>query len=321
MMQGTTRHLVLTLAAGAAAALLFAMPFAFGIVAVAPLTLTGIPLMAAGLGIGLLAAIGAGLTGLILMFGIAVLFALSSEPFVLFAALFAIPVVFAVQQLQRSRTSSLGYVEWHPPLNVMSWLLAGALLGMTIFSVMVIRGNTELAFLTKSFLEPLVTGMFPELGFHRTRSIVTTMTPMFPGAVVATWLLMLTVSTAAALGLLRYWGALRRPAPRMEELRVPLWIPATFVLAIVFVVYGDVNLAYLGQNAALALSVPLFLVGAGTFHAIARRTPIFSLVIAVFYGFMIVFPPLTAIVALIGVADQTLDLRRRIGLSPIGQEL
>jgi uncharacterized protein YybS (DUF2232 family) len=41
----------------------------------------------------------------------------------------------------------------------------------------------------------------------------------------------------------------------------------------------------------------------------------------VFYGFMIVFPPLTAIVALIGVADQTLDLRRRIGLSPIGQEL
>ena len=29
-MQGTTRHIVLTLAAGAAAALLFAMPFAFG---------------------------------------------------------------------------------------------------------------------------------------------------------------------------------------------------------------------------------------------------------------------------------------------------
>jgi len=87
------------------------------------------------------------------------------------------------------------------------------------------------------------------------------------------------------------------------------------------VIFGDFNLAYLGQNAALALLVPMFLVGAGTFHAIARRIPIFYLVIAVFYGFMIVFPPLTAVVALIGVADQTLELRRRFGLVPAGQEV
>lgn len=98
-MQGTTKYFVLTLAAGAAAALLFAAPFALGIGAVAPLTLTGVPLMAAGLGLGLLAAIGAGLAGLVLVFGIAVLFALSSEPIVLFAGLFVVPVIFAVQQL------------------------------------------------------------------------------------------------------------------------------------------------------------------------------------------------------------------------------
>ena len=321
MMQGTTRHLLLTLAAGAAAALLFAAPFALGLGAVAPMTLTGIPLMAAGLGIGVLAAIGAGLTGLVLIFGLAVLFALSSEPIVLFAGLFAIPVVFAIQQLQRSRTSSLGYIEWHPPLNVMSWLLAGALLVMIVFAVMVIRGNTDLPFLTRSFLQPVLTGLFPELGFHRTRSLVDTMTPVFPGAALAAWMLMLSAATAGALALLRFWGALQRPAPRMEELQVPLWIPLAFGLAVAFVLLGDFNLAYLGQNAAIALLVPMFLVGAGTFHAIARQTPIFYVVIAVFFGFMIVFPPLIALVALIGVADQTLDLRRRFGLVPTGQEV
>lgn len=320
-MQGTTRHLLLTLAAGAAAALLFAAPFALGLGAAAPLTLTGIPLMAAGLGIGVLAAIGAGLTGLALVFGLVVLFALSSEPVVLFAGLFAIPVVFAVQQLQRSRTSSLGYIEWHPPLNVMSWLLAGALLIMIVFAIMVVRGNTDLPFLTRSFLQPVVTGLFPELGFHRTRNLVEMLVPVFPGAAIAVWLGMLSVGTAGAVALLRRWGALQRPAPRMEELRVPLWIPLAFGLAVAVASLGDVNTAYFAQNAAIALLLPMFLVGAGSFHAVARRTPIFYLVIAVFYGFMIVFPPLIAVVALIGVADQTLDLRRRIGLDPTGQEV
>ena len=320
-MQGTARNFVLTLAAGAAAALLFAAPFALGLGAAAPLTLTGVPLMAAGLGLGLLAAIGAGVTGLMLVFALAIVFALSSEPVVLFAGLFAIPVVFAVQQLQRSRTTSLGYIEWHPPLNVMAWILAGALLAMCVFAAMVIQGNTDLPFLTRSFLEPALTGLMPELGFHRTRALVEVLIPLFPGGVVAAWLLMLSIATAGALALLHFAGALRRPAPRMEELRLPLWIPFAFGLTILFVIFGDFNLAYLGQNAALALLVPMFLAGAGTFHAIARRTPISYLVIAAFYGFMIVFPPLIAVVALIGVADQTLELRRRFGLVPAGLEV
>jgi hypothetical protein len=107
----------------------------------------------------------------------------------------------------------------------------------------------------------------------------------------------------------------------VEELRVPLWIPAAFGLAVAFALLDHGNLAYLGQNAAIALLIPVFLAGAGSFHAIARRTPIFFVVIAVFYGFMIVFPPLIAVVALIGVADQTLDLRRRIEFDPTGQEV
>ncbi|MBO6783924.1 MAG: hypothetical protein JJ899_11725, partial [Alphaproteobacteria bacterium] len=304
-----TKHLALTLAAGAAAALLFAVPFALGPFAVAPLTLTGVPLMAAGLGIGLLAAIGAGVTGLVLVFALAVLLALSSEPVVLFAGLFVVPVIFAVQQLQRSRTTSLGLIEWHPPLNVMAWLLAGALLAMVVFGVMVIRGNTDLIFLTSAFLEPALTAMLPETGLHRIRGMVETVAPVFPGAVIAAWLVMLAIATAGALALLHFNGALRRPAPRMEDLRTPVWVPLAFGLSVLFVLLGDFNLAYLGRNAAIALLVPMFFVGAGTFHAIARRTPIAYLVNAVFYGFMIVFPPLIALVALVGVADQTLNLR------------
>ena len=46
----------------------------------------------------------------------------------------------------------------------------------------------------------------------------------------------------------------------------------------------------------------------------------FALTLAAFCGFMIVFPQLRALIALIGAADQTLGLRRGIGLHPTGQE-
>lgn len=320
-MINSLRPYALTLSAGALAALLFAVPFAFGIGAAAPLTLTGIPLMAAGLGIGVIAAAGAGLTGLVVITAVVLALALGPEPTILFALLFAAPIVFAVHLLRRSRTSSLGYIEWQPPLTVMAWLLAAANAGMIIFGLMVIKGDTDLLVLTKTFLEPLLTGIFPEFGLFRIRSLSGTLAPIFPGAVMAVWLLLLAVSTAGAIALLHYRGALGRPTPRMEDLRTPLWIPVAFLVALLVVWGGDGNYAYLGQNAAIAIFVPMFLVGIGTFHAIARCTPIPFVILAVFYGFMIVFPPLSVPVALIGVADQLLGLRRRTGLVRSGQEV
>ncbi|MEP4377628.1 MAG: hypothetical protein ABJ215_04300 [Alphaproteobacteria bacterium] len=320
-MINAVRPYALTLSAGALAALLFAVPFAFGIGAAAPLTLTGIPLMAAGLGIGVIAAAGAGLTGLVVITGIVLALALGPEPSILFAVLFAAPIVFAVHMLGRSRTSSLGYIEWQPPLTVMAWLLAAAIAVMVIIGLMVIKGDTDLAVLTRTFLEPALTGLFPEFGLFRIRSMSSMMAPFFPGAVMVVWLLLLTVSTAGAIALLHNRGALGRPTPRMEELRTPLWVPVAFLVALLFVWWGDGNYAYLGQNAAIAIFVPMFLVGVGTFHAIARRTPITFVILAVFYGFLIVFPPLSVPVALIGMADQILGLRRRTGLVRPGQEV
>lgn len=320
-MINSVRPYAFTLSAGALAALLFAVPFAFGIGAVAPLTLTGIPLMAAGLGIGVIAAAGAGLTGLVVLVALIVALALGPEPAVLFALFFAAPIVFAVHFLGRSRTSSLGYIEWQAPLTVMAWLLAAALAGMIIFGLMVIKGDTDLVVLTRTFLEPLFTGIFPEFGLFRIRSMSSSLAPVFPGAVIAVWLLLLAISTAGATAVLHHRGALGRPTPRMEELRTPLWVPVAFIVALLIVWWGDGNTAYLGQNAAIAAFVPMFLVGVGTFHAIARRTPITLLILAVFYGFMIVFPPLSVPVALIGVADQILGLRRRTGLVRPGQEV
>ena len=320
-MINSVRPYAFTLSAGALAALLFAVPFAFAIGAAAPLTLTGIPLMAAGLGIGVIAAAGAGLTGIAVITGIVVALALGPEPSILFALFFAAPIVFAVHMLGRSRTSSLGYIEWQPPLTVMAWLLAAAIVGMIILGLMLIKGETELLALTRRFLEPLFTGIFPEFGMFRIRSMVSTVAPIFPGAVIALWLLLLAVSTAGAIALLHNRGALGRPTPHMEELRTPLWVPVAFVVALLIAWVGDDNYAYLGQNAAIAIFVPMFLVGVGTFHAIARRTPISIVILAVFYGFLIVFPPLSVPVALIGVADQILGLRRRTGLVRSGQEV
>ena len=320
-MINSVRPYVLTLSAGALAALLFAVPFAFGIGAAATLSLKGIPLMAAGLGIGVIAAAGAGLTGLVVITGVVLALGLGPEPTILFAVLFAAPIVFSVHSLGLSRTSSLGYIEWQPPLTVMAWLLAAAIAGMVISGLMMIKGDTDLVVLTKTFLEPLFTGIFPEFSLFRIRSMSSAIAPIFPGAVMAVWLLLLAVSAAGAIALLHNRGALGRPTPRMEDLRTPLWVPVAFFVALLIVWWGDGDYAYLGRNAAIAIFVPMFLVGIGTFHAIARCTPITTLILAVFYGFMIVFPPLSVPVALIGVADQIFGLRRRIGLVRSGQEV
>ena len=68
-----------------------------------------------------------------------------------------------------------------------------------------------------------------------------------------------------------------------------------------------------GALAALLFAVP-FAFGIGA------AGPLTFIILAVFCGFLIVFPPLAAVVALIGVADQFLDLRRRTGLVRSGQE-
>jgi hypothetical protein len=243
-MINTVLPYALTLSAGALVALLFAVPFAFGIGAAIPLTLTGIPLMAAGLGIGVIAAAGAGLTGLVVITGIVLVLALGPAPSILFALLFAVPIVFAVHML--------------------------------------IKGDTDLVAMTRTFLEPAFTGMFPEFGLFRTRSMSSTVAPIFPGTAIAVWMLLLSISTAGAIALLHNRGALGRPTPHMEDLRTPLWVPVAFIIALLFVWWGDGNYAYLGQNAAIAIFVPMFLVGVGTFHAIARRTPITSVIFAVF---------------------------------------
>ena len=317
----SVRPYALTLSAGALAALLFAVPFAFGIGAAAPMTLTGIPLRAAGLCIGVVDAAGAGLTGIGVVSAIVLALALGPEPTVLFAVLVVAPIVFSMHMLNRSRTSPLGYIEWYPPLTVMAWMAAAAIGLMVLLGLMVIKGETDLVVLTRTFLEPFFTGVFPELGFFRIRSMAGTMAPIFPGTVIAAWLLLLAISTAAAIAFLHYRGALGRPTPRMESLRVPVWVPAAFVVALLLVLWGNDNIAYLGQNAAIALFVPIFLAGVGTFHAIARPTPITFVILAVFSGFLIVFPPLSALVALIGVVDQFLGLRRRTGLARSGQEV
>lgn len=214
-MINSVRPYALTLGAGALAALLFAVPFAFGIVAAAPLTLTGIPLMAAGLGIGVIAAASADLTGLVVITGIVLALALGPEPSILFALLFAAPIVFAVHMLRRAGTANAAYGR--PP--------------------------------------------DPALGAGRFHCGI-----------------------AGRLG-----GRRQLRLSRSKR--------------------GDCHFRSDVPRGGGHVSCDR------TAHAYHQRNP------CRFYGFLIVLPPLSVPVALIGVADQILGLRRRTGLVRSGQEV
>lgn len=317
----TVPAIVWTLAAGAAAAAMFATPFAAGVGAFAPLTLSGVPLLLAGLGIGLAAAMGAGATAVALLAGLLALLATGPEGLAVFTVLFALPVVYIVHMLGRNRTSVLGYVEWYQPASVASWLAAAAIVAICLIGSMIAAGQSQIETVSHGLLEPLLTAALPELGLFRTRAAADALAPWLPGVVGAVWLLALSVSTALAFAILRRHAALDRPVPRMASLRMPVWAPVLAAAAALAWLWGEGDVAYLARNALLIIAVPIFLVGVGTFHAIAARTTIRPVVLAVFYGFLIVFPPLAALVALVGVADQFLELRRRTHLADAGQEV
>lgn len=317
----TVPAIVWTLAAGAAAAAMFATPFAAGVGAFAPLTLSGVPLLLAGLGIGLAAAMGAGAAAVAVLAGLLALLAAGPEGLAVFTLLFALPVVYIVHMLGRNRTSVLGYVEWYQPASVASWLAGAAVVVTCLVGSMIAAGDSQIETVSRGLLETVLTAVMPELGLFRTRAVADALAPWLPGLVGMAWLLALALSTAIAFAILRRHAALDRPVPRMASLRMPVWVPALAAMAGGVWLFGEGDIAFLARNAVLILAVPIFLVGAGTFHAIAARTTIRPVVLAVFYGFLIVFPPLAALVALVGVADQFLELRRRTHLADAAQEV
>jgi len=97
----------------------------------------------------------------------------------------------------------------------------------------------------------------------------------------------------------------------MAALSLPVWIPALLALAAAAIVLGG-TARFVGVNVMIVLAIPFFLAGLAVLHTVARRLSRPTIPLVTFYVLAGVFGWPLLLVALLGVLDSSLGLRRRI---------
>jgi len=142
---------------------------------------------------------------------------------------------------------------------------------------------------------------------------------LFPGLVVASWILILALNGTVAQSILHRMKRNLRPAERIIDLVVPDWVSWVLVGAAAIGLIASGDLQYLGRNAVVVLGVPFLFLGLAVAHMLIARAPFPGVAFVLFYFILIVSGWAMLAVAGIGMIEQWAGLRRRFA-GPRGQE-
>ena len=269
--------------------------------------LTQLPLFLAGLWLGAGAAALAGLTACAVMLAVGDL-----TSAVLFAVLNAAPVVLLVRQALLARRSADESILWFPPGLMTAWLTVLALAGMA--AAMVLTGGphalqTALAGFVGQALDRLAAQPLPDRDV-----IAATIAAIVPGMVALSWMAMVVINASLAQGLLVRFGANWRPTPDLAALTLPYWLAALLGAAAAATLAGGAA-GFVGINVMIALFLPFCLAGLAVLHVAVRRLANPTPALIAFYTMSGLFGwPLLA-VAVLGLLENWLGLRRRLAPS------
>jgi len=260
-----------------------------------------LPLFVAGLWFGTMAAVIAGLSGTALLFATNdVLGAL------VFVAVNAAPVALLVRQALLAREREDGSYAWYPPGRLTAWLAGYALAGFGL-ALLFVGGPQELRDTVREIIEPVLGA---QRGDNREQAAAT-LTRVVPGMVTASWMIMTVINGSLAQGLLARFRHNWRPSPQLASLALPLWLPIALGLAAAGVVFGGA-LRFIGINVMIALFVPFCLAGLAVVHTAARRLRQPAMALVFFYTTAGLFGWPFIAVAILGLLESGLGLRRRL---------
>jgi hypothetical protein len=269
--------------------------------------LAQLPLFAAGLWLGTGASASAGFLAALILASAGNLLAAA-----LFAALNVGPVVLLVRQSLLARTGPGNAVEWYPPGLMTAWLTA---MGLAAAAVMVVflGGPQDMQDALRAVLAPALDGHLgeftPELD-----EVLAFVAFILPGIVAISWMVMTVSNGSLAQGLLARFGASWRPSPDLASLGLPIWIPVLLALASGATLLGG-TARFIGVNVLIVLAVPFCLAGLAVLHTAARRFPRPAVTLTVFYVLAGILGWPLLLIALLGLLDSPLGLRRRFALS------
>jgi hypothetical protein len=265
--------------------------------------LSQLPLFAAGLWLGTGASASAGFVAALILAGAGNLLAAA-----LFAALNVVPVVLLVRQSLLARTGPGNAVEWYSPGLMTAWLTGLGLVAAAVTFGFFGGPQGMQAALREALAPALDRGLgeiTPDLD-----ELLAFVAFILPGIVAISWMVMTATNGCLAQGLLARFGASWRPSPDLAALGLPMWIPVVLALAAGATLFGG-TARFIGVNVLIALTVPFCLAGLAVLHTVARRFPRPAVTLVTFYllaGFL-GWPLL--LIALLGLLDSPLGLRRR----------
>ncbi|MGA7864191.1 MAG: DUF2232 domain-containing protein [Stellaceae bacterium] len=265
--------------------------------------LAQLPLFAAGLWLGTGASASAGLVAALLVAGIGSLPAAA-----LFGALNVVPVVLLVRQSLLARTGSGNAVEWYPPGLMTAWLTGLGLVAAAVTFVFFGGPQATQATLREALapaldrhlgeITPELDGLLAFVGF------------ILPGIIATSWMVMTVTNGSLAQGSLARFGASWRPSPDLAALGLPMWIPVLLAFASGATLLGG-TVRFIGVNVLIVLAVPFCLAGLAVLHTVARRFPRPAVTLTTFYLLAGVLGWPLVLIALLGLLDSPLGLRRR----------
>ncbi|MEE8334498.1 MAG: DUF2232 domain-containing protein [Alphaproteobacteria bacterium] len=306
-------YLLIPLGGGLASAVFYlsvraGSPMAAGLTYLAPA-----PLLAVGLSRGLTAGAIAILVGaLTLALGVRPLAAL------LYLAAAGLPSLIIIRQGMLSRPGATqGAFDWYPPGLLLAWLTVYGLAMLVSVNLMFsgVEGGLEgeirraMEVILKAYDETQGGRLDP-----RIREIADGLAPFVPGWLISAWLIVFVINGAVAQGLLTRIGQAARPTPAYTALELPNWLGILLAGAVVLSFLPG-GIGGFGRNALPILATPFLLCGLAVIHTLSRRVPGRAAVLAAVYMMLVILSWLSAVIAILGLAEQWVDLRRRFGNS------
>jgi hypothetical protein len=275
--------------------------------------LAQLPLFAAGLWLGTGASASAGFVAALILAGSGSLLAAA-----LFAALNVVPVVLLVRQSLLARANPRNAVdgnavdgnavEWYPPGLMTAWL-TGLGLAAAVVTFVFLGGPQATQAALREALAPALDRHRGELP-PELDELLTFIAFILPGIVATSWMVMTATNGSLAQGLLARFGASWRPSPDLAALGLPMWIPALLAFAAASTFFGG-TARFIGVNVLIVLAVPFCLAGLAVLHTVARRFPRPAVTLVTFYLLAGVLGWPLLLIALLGLLDSPLGLRRR----------
>jgi hypothetical protein len=266
--------------------------------------LTQLPLFAAGLWLGAGAAVAAGITGSLVLLAVSDILGAA-----LFAVLNAVPVALLVRQALLARRRDDGTYVWYPPGPLTAWLTGYALAGIGV-AMLLLGGpgamHETLRGVLGTVLDRMYSGQIPNRD-----QVASTLASIIPGVVAASWMVTAVVNATLAQGVLARFAANWRPSPSLVALELPIWLHIALGITAAAVVFGG-TARFIGLNAMIALSVAFCLGGLAVLHAAARRLSHPTMVLVFFYTTAALFGWPFLVVAVLGLFETWLGLRRRL---------